>query len=165
MLRIRLTRTGKKSQPSYRVVVAEHTSPVKSKFVEIVGHYNLSSTPRQLVVDQDRVNYWVSVGAKPTDSVAALLKSMGVQGMDTFIVKSRTLKRKKRNGSDEVATSPAATVSVAVEAPATEEAPVVTEEIAAEETPAAPVEEVVAEAPVAEEAPAEEEAPKDQPAE
>jgi len=135
LLRIRLTRTGKKSQPSYRIVVAEHTSPIKSKFVEIIGHYNLARTPRELVVDQDRVKHWISVGAKPTDSVAALLKSSGMDGMDKYIVKPRDLKRKKRNATEEKAPAaqaaqvPTATVS---EAPAEEE---VAEEAAEEEIP------------------------------
>lgn len=147
MLRIRLTRTGKKSQPSYRIVVAEHTSPIKSKFVEIIGHYNLARTPRELVVDQDRVKHWISVGAKPTDSVATLLKSSGMDGMDKYIVKPRDLKRKKRNATEEkapAAPAPTATVSeapaeevVTEEAPAVEEAPApeVAEEAPAEETP------------------------------
>jgi small subunit ribosomal protein S16 len=160
LLRIRLTRTGKKSQPSYRIVVAEHTAPVKSKFVEIVGNYNISRTPRVLEVKQDRVKYWISVGAKPTDSVAVLLKSLGMEDMDKFIVKPRDLKRKKRNASEEEEAAPAATVSEGGgdDAPAPE-AP-------AEEAPAdaAPAEEAAPDAP-AEDAPAEDAPAEDAPAE
>lgn len=131
MLRIRLTRTGKSNQPSYRIVVAEHTAPIKSQFVEILGHYNLARTPRELTVDQDRVKYWVSVGAKPTDSVAVLLKSLGMEGMDTFIVKPRDLKRRKRNATEE-ATSSVAPKATVTEAPAIAPAPVV--DVASEAT-------------------------------
>jgi small subunit ribosomal protein S16 len=168
LLRIRLTRTGKKSQPSYRIVVAEHSAPVKSKYVEILGHYNLSQTPRQLVVDQDRVKYWISVGAKPSDSVAVLLKNLGMDDMEKYIVKPRDLKRKKRNAPEEEdAPAPKATVTeeAPVEEAPVEEAPV--EEAPVEEAPVeeAPVEEAPAEEAPAEEAPAEEETPKEDSAE
>lgn len=100
MLRIRLTRTGKKGQPSYRIVVAEHTAPIKSKFIEVVGHYNLAVNPRILEVDQERVKYWISVGAKPTDRVATLLKGEGMENMDQYIGR-RDLQRKKKKSSAE----------------------------------------------------------------
>ncbi len=99
MLRIRLTRTGKNTQPSYRIVVAEHSSPAKARFVEILGHYNISRKPRLLEVNQERVKYWISVGAKPSDTMAVLLKSLGMPNMEQYIG-PRNLKRKKKKSGD-----------------------------------------------------------------
>lgn len=77
MLRIRLRRVGGKKQPSYRIVVAESTSPRDGKFVEIVGFYNPRTEPETVQVKEDRVLYWLSVGAQPSDSLARLLKKTG----------------------------------------------------------------------------------------
>jgi small subunit ribosomal protein S16 len=65
---------GAKKRPFYRVVVAEKRSKRDGKFVEIVGHYNPCSTPAQIVLDQERVNYWVKCGAQPTDTVRSLMR-------------------------------------------------------------------------------------------
>lgn len=116
MLRIRFTRTGKKKQPSFRIVVAEHARAVKGKYVEIVGHYKPTTENKEVVVDKDRVNYWISVGAQPTDSVASLLKKEGFDNMDKFITKPRNKKRRKKNAPEEE------------EAPAAEAAPAETAE-------------------------------------
>ena len=72
MLRIRLTRTGKRNQPSYRIVVAEHARPVKGKFIEVLGNYNPRA--KKLEIDRSRVDHWVKQGAQPSATVAALLK-------------------------------------------------------------------------------------------
>lgn len=72
MLRIRLTRTGKRNQATYRIVVADHRRPVKGKFIEVLGHYNPRS--KALVVERERVSHWVKQGAQPSETVAALLK-------------------------------------------------------------------------------------------
>lgn len=153
LLKIRLTRTGKKSQPSYRVVVAEHTAPIKSQFVEILGHYNLSLTPRLLEVNQERAAHWISKGAQPTDTVASLLKSLGMAGMEKYIA-PRTLKRKSKKAPVEEAPKAKvveATATVTEEATPAEEAPSVEAPMAE----AASVEEApVAEAGQAEETPA-----------
>ena len=79
MLKIRLRRTGAKKQASYRVVVAESTSPRDGKFVEILGHYNPRTDPPTLVIkDEERLFYWLSVGAQPTDSMKRILVSKGI---------------------------------------------------------------------------------------
>ncbi len=77
MLRIRLRRVGGKKQPSYRIVVAESTAPRDGKFVEIVGFYNPRTEPETVQVKEERVLYWLSVGAQPSDSLTRLLKKMG----------------------------------------------------------------------------------------
>jgi small subunit ribosomal protein S16 len=78
MVVIRLRRTGKTKQPSYRLVIADKRSPRDGKFIEIVGHYNPVRQPKELVVKGDRVRYWLGVGAQPSDTVVRLLKQTGV---------------------------------------------------------------------------------------
>ncbi|MGA8185772.1 MAG: 30S ribosomal protein S16 [Terriglobia bacterium] len=74
MLRIRLARTGTNKKPSYRVVVIEQDQPRDGGFVEIVGHYNPRRDPVELVLKQDRVDYWLGKGAQPSETVRSLLK-------------------------------------------------------------------------------------------
>ena len=76
MLRIRLRRTGKKHQPHYRLVVAEHTAPIQGKFVAIVGHYNPRS--KELVVKNDEAIAWMDKGAQPSNTVARLFTRHGL---------------------------------------------------------------------------------------
>lgn len=78
MVRIRLRRTGKTKQPSYRVVIADSRSPRDGKFIEIVGHYNPIRQPKVLEVKDDRIRYWLSVGAQPSDTVQYLLKKLNI---------------------------------------------------------------------------------------
>ena len=77
MLRLRLRRVGRKKQPSYRIVVAESTSPRDDKSVETVGFYNPRTEPETLQLLEERALYWLSVGAQPSESVARLLKNNG----------------------------------------------------------------------------------------
>ena len=95
MLKIRLSRTGKKKQPSFRVVVQEHTAPIKGKFVEELGYYRPADDPKVFKVNTERIKYWISVGAQPSDSVAVLLKKDGLDGMEKYI-EPRDKKRKKK---------------------------------------------------------------------
>lgn len=145
MLRIRLTRTGKNNQPSYRVVVAEHSSPAKAKFVEILGHYNISRKPRILEVNQERVKYWISVGAKPSDTMAVLLKSLGMPNMEQYIG-PRNLKRKKKKGGEE-AQGAAGQAKVTEAATVTEAAVATAEKPAEAAEKVAPPDETLAEKP------------------
>ena len=77
MLRIRLSRTGKKKQPSYRVVVADIESKRDGRIVERLGHYNPLTEPSEYLIQEDRALYWLSVGAQPTDAVRRLLEKQG----------------------------------------------------------------------------------------
>jgi small subunit ribosomal protein S16 len=78
LLRIRLRRTGKKKQPSYRVVVADQRAPRDGDFVEIVGHYNPRTEPTTLELDEDRVRHWLGQGAQPSETVHRLLHKQGI---------------------------------------------------------------------------------------
>lgn len=77
MLRIRLSRTGKKRQPSYRVVVAEKEAKRDGRVVERIGHYNPLTNPAEFRIDEARALYWLSVGAQPSDAVQQLLEKQG----------------------------------------------------------------------------------------
>ncbi len=77
MLRIRLSRTGKKKQPSYRVVVADINSKRDGRVVERIGYYNPLVDPIEYRIKEDRALYWLSVGAQPTDAVERLLVKQG----------------------------------------------------------------------------------------
>ncbi len=85
MLKIRLRRTGAKKQPSYRVVVAESTSPRDGTFLEILGHYNPLTEPTTFVIKEDRVKDWLQRGAQPTDRVARLLSTRGIMPAPTYV--------------------------------------------------------------------------------
>ena len=77
MLRIRLSRTGKKRQPSYRVVVAEKESKRDGRVIERIGHYNPLPNPAVFDIDEARALHWLSVGAQPSDAVRILLQKQG----------------------------------------------------------------------------------------
>ncbi|HOB91788.1 MAG: 30S ribosomal protein S16 [Bacillota bacterium] len=77
-VRIRLTRTGAKKRPFYRLVVADSRSPRDGRFIEILGHYNPITEPSVVKVDEERAVYWLLNGAKPSDTARALLKKAGV---------------------------------------------------------------------------------------
>ena len=73
MLAIRLRRTGSAKKPYFRVVVTEARSARESSFVENVGTYNPRTKPAQVQINKDRVQHWLSKGARPSDSVRTLL--------------------------------------------------------------------------------------------
>ena len=77
MLRIRLSRTGAKKQPSYRIVVADSEMKRDGRYVERIGYYNPRIEPLQYKIDEDRALYWLSVGAQPSDAVRRLLDKQG----------------------------------------------------------------------------------------
>ena len=96
MLRIRLQRIGRKKKPNYRIVVAEHSSAVvKNKYVEQLGYYNPLSSDNVLNVDKDKLLEWIKKGAKPTNTIARLLKGDGAKDMEPFIIEMKDRKKKK----------------------------------------------------------------------
>ena len=74
MVKIRLMRMGMKGTPSYRIVVAESSSPRDGRIIENIGWYNPRTEPSEIHVDQARAQYWMSVGAQPSESVRSLLR-------------------------------------------------------------------------------------------
>ena len=73
-VKIRLTRFGKKNQPLYRLVAIDEHKKRDGKAIEILGSYNPSDKNNFLKVNKDRLDYWLSVGAKPTETVKHLIK-------------------------------------------------------------------------------------------
>jgi small subunit ribosomal protein S16 len=73
MLAIRMRRVGSKKRPFFRVVVAEHTAARDGSFVEVLGHYYPRAKPAKVDIDRERVQYWISKGAKPSDTVRTLM--------------------------------------------------------------------------------------------
>jgi small subunit ribosomal protein S16 len=80
LVKIRLRRMGAPKQPSYRIVAADSHAPRDGRFLEILGHYNPRTEPATVEIQEDRVRYWLSQGAQPTESVARLLKQKGILG-------------------------------------------------------------------------------------
>ena len=76
MVSIRLSRTGAKKKPFYHIVVADSRNRRDGRYLERVGFYNpvAKGAEERLRVDRERVQHWISQGAKPTESVAGLLK-------------------------------------------------------------------------------------------
>ncbi len=78
MVRIRLRRAGGKGQPTHRIVAANRESPRDGRFIEILGDYNPRTEPSTIRVKEDRIYYWLSVGAQPSDSVLQIFRVVGL---------------------------------------------------------------------------------------
>jgi small subunit ribosomal protein S16 len=177
-VKIRLKRLGKIHAPFYRIVVADSRTKRDGRVIEEIGKYHPTQDPSVIEVTSDRAQYWLGVGAQPTEQVMALLKLTGDWGI---FKGDKDAKSTVKFAEPKVAFSPdakkkpvlrpkalkapvedaPAAQAPAEKAPAVEEAPAVAEE--ATETPAAQApaeaavaEETPAEAPVTEEAPSEE---------
>lgn len=96
MLRIRLSRTGRKNLNLFRVVVADNSAPIKGRFVEILGFYNPNLKSENFKVDEKRLKYWLSVGAKPTDTINNLLVDIKLLPDKNKIKKTTKKKHKKK---------------------------------------------------------------------
>lgn len=74
MVKIRLQRQGAKKAPFYHIVVADSRSPRDGKIVEKIGSYDPMTNPATIVLDNEKVAQWIKNGAKPTDTVKALIE-------------------------------------------------------------------------------------------
>ena len=79
-VKIRLKRLGKIRAPYYRIVVADSRTKRDGRVIEEIGKYHPTENPSFIEVDSDRAQYWLSVGAQPTEQVAAILKLTGDWG-------------------------------------------------------------------------------------
>lgn len=165
MLRIRLSRVGKKKQPSYRLVVTDKRNPRDGAHVEIVGHIDPLTNPATVTLKEDRIVHWLKVGAQPSETAAKLLTKAGVMelaGKAPVVYKGKEVPRaeKGKKGAEVEASAPApapvAAAAPAVEA-ATPDEPVA--EAAAPEEPAAEPEATAEEPAPDETAPEEAETP------
>jgi len=112
LLKIRLSRTGKTHQPSFRIIVQEKTMAVKGgNVVATLGHYKPATDPKELVIDLEAVKKWIANGAHPSDTAAVLFKKQGLEGMEKFI-EPRNKKRKSKSEPTEAPVAPAAAPKV-----------------------------------------------------
>ena len=75
---MRLTRVGGKKDPVWRVVVADSRSPRDGRSIETVGRYNAQTEPSTIVLNEERIRFWLARGAQPSDPVRKLLKTQGI---------------------------------------------------------------------------------------
>jgi small subunit ribosomal protein S16 len=66
---------GGKKNPNWRVVVADQRSPRDGRFIEAIGHYNPRTEPSTIVIDEERLEHWISRGAQPTSTVKTLMRA------------------------------------------------------------------------------------------
>lgn len=78
MVKIRLTRGGAKKKPFYRIVVADSRAARDGKFIEILGTYDPLKDLAEVKINEEKAKKWISDGAKPTDTVRALLKKQNI---------------------------------------------------------------------------------------
>ena len=79
MVKIRLKRMGQKKAPFYRIVVADARAPRDGRFIEEIGTYDPTKDPSEYHVNEELAKKWLSNGAKPTETVARIFKSAGIQ--------------------------------------------------------------------------------------
>ena len=97
-VKIRLARGGAKKRPYYRMVVANSTAPRDGDFIEKVGTYNpllADKDETRVTIKKDRVEYWLSKGATPTDRVALFIAAAGVT-LPQVIQRKMAIKTKNR---------------------------------------------------------------------
>jgi len=73
---IRLTRMGRNKKPFYRIVVTDSRKRRDSGWIESIGYYNPVAQPKEFKIDEERLAYWLSVGAQPSEKVAKLTKNI-----------------------------------------------------------------------------------------
>ena len=133
-VRIRLKRLGRRHRPFYRVAVIDSRSPRDGRTIEDVGHYDpmVKDKSQRVTLNMERIDYWVSVGAQPSDRVAVLIDKVKTNRFGTANEPPPLTAPKELPPPEEPATEEAATEEAATEEAATEEA--ATEETATEET-------------------------------
>lgn len=185
-VKIRLKRLGKVHAPYYRIVVADSRTKRDGRVIEEIGLYHPTQDPSVIEVNSERAQYWLGVGAQPTEQVAALLKLTGDWGkfkgdknakstvkfaepkaeFAPDAKKKPVLRPKAAKPAEE---APKAEEAPAADAPAAEATEAPAAEAPAAEAPAAdaaePTEAPAAEAPAADEAPAAEAPAEEAPAE
>lgn len=171
-LKIRLARGGAKKRPFYRIVVAEASAPRDGRYVERVGTYNPmvpKDHEQRLTLNGERISFWMSKGAQPTERVHKMLASAGLMAAPVLRDQPKKSapgkKRAEREAVAAEAAAAAAEAAAAEAAPAEDAADAPAEDTPAEETSAeAPAAEAVAEEAAAD-TPAEDVPAEDAPAE
>jgi small subunit ribosomal protein S16 len=79
MVRIRLRRSGGRKDPHWRIVVADRRSPRDGRSIETIGDYHPREEPSLIEIDEERARHWLERGARPTATVARLLRAKGIE--------------------------------------------------------------------------------------
>ena len=136
-LKIRLARGGAKKRPYYRIVVAEASAPRDGRYVERVGTYNPmvpKDHEQRLTLNGERINFWMSKGAQPTERVHKMLASAGLMAAPVLRDQPKKSAPGKKRAEREAAAAEAAADAEAQATQAVEDAPA--EEAVAEDAPA-----------------------------
>ena len=122
-VRVRLTRVGSKKNPIWRVVVADQRSPRDGRSIETLGHYNPQTQPSTIVIDRERLDYWLERGAQPSGTVKKLMRAPNTEVAVRAARAGRGGHRDRRRGEAEAPADVAAAAEPEVaEAPAEPEA-------------------------------------------
>ena len=101
MVKIRLKRKGRKKKPLYRIVIIEDSNQRDGKTIEDIGTYNPHTEPASITIKEDRVKYWISVGAQPSNTVTRLLSTVGITEYKSPTSSNQKIARKDRKSGDE----------------------------------------------------------------
>ncbi len=96
MVKMRLTRLGDKKSPFYRIVVVDGRKARDGEYIDKVGHYNPTSQPEEIVIDEAKAKDWLSKGVQPTETVKTLLIRQGIIEKSAKLSAPRTKTRKKK---------------------------------------------------------------------
>ncbi len=113
MLVIRLSRIGKKAQPSFRLVVQNKETSPKRKALDIVGYYLPATKEKKIELEKEKIEKWIKNGAIPSDTVATLLKKNGFANMDKYMTPRNKTHKSKKEVVAPAAPAPAAAPAVA----------------------------------------------------
>jgi small subunit ribosomal protein S16 len=100
---IRMARHGRKKRPFYRVVVADKDMPRDGRFLELVGTVNPLTDPHTIALKEDRIKYWLGVGARPSDTVSRIIEKeipghlSELENKRLEKIRSRRAKRKQKS--------------------------------------------------------------------
>ena len=95
-VKMRLTRLGDKKSPTYRIVIVDSRKARDGEYIDKIGHYNPTTTPAEIVIDNDKAKEWLSKGVQPTETVRALLLNAGVIEKSDKLSPSKTNPKKKK---------------------------------------------------------------------
>jgi len=151
-VRIRMKRFGRRHRPFFRVIAVDRRAARDGRVIEELGHYDpmVKETDARTLLNGERIDYWLSVGAQPSVNVKVLIKKYGTNG---------THLAEQKSALDRLSIKPSAPPPVVIPQPKKEEPAAAAEAAAVEEAPAAVEAAPAAEAAAAEEAPATEQSP------
>lgn len=93
MLVIRLRRTGKKHEPTYRIVVTDQRKSVYSPYIEMLGHYNPKT--KEVVLDKEKAIEWMKKGAKPSNTISKIFKNQKMEHSSIVVKQYRAVSKKE----------------------------------------------------------------------